>query len=188
MNGVVWTLGNNYYSFRGATGDPTNTEYLLASEQNDVTQNALDFAWVTGDNKIAKGNGPVILSLTSIPERVVHGAGRRPEHGRRHDLRARSTPGADGQTWCSIPEKTLDPTDMRLEQVTYSKGKLYTSLDTSLTVGNDPTVVDGAAWFQVDPKALKVAQQGYVGVPGTYLRHAEHRARPTGTRSCWASA
>ena len=65
VNAVVWSLGNNYYSFRAATGDPTNTEYLLASEQNDVTQNALDFAWVTGDNKI--GKAPVILSLTSIP-------------------------------------------------------------------------------------------------------------------------
>ncbi len=65
VNGVVWSLGNNYYSFRAAAGDPTNTEYLLASEQNDFTQNALDFAQVTGDNKI--GKKPVFLSLTSIP-------------------------------------------------------------------------------------------------------------------------
>jgi hypothetical protein len=162
-NGVFWTLGNNYYSFRGATGDPTNTEYLLASEQNDVTQNALDFAWVTGDNKIAKGNGPVILSLTSIPSESFT-----------EPVDAQST--GDGTTcvrdfggWCSIPEATLDPVDMRLEQLQYSKGQLYTSLTTSLTVGNDPTVVDGAAWFQVDPKAVKVARQGYVGVAGTYL-------------------
>ena len=41
--------------------------------------------------------------------------------------------------------------------------------DTALTVGNDPTPVDGAAWFQVDPKAVKVDHQGYVGVAGTYL-------------------
>src|SRR5262249_26111840 len=59
------SLGINYFSFRGATGDASNTEYLLASEQNDVTQNALDFASVN-DKKIDKGT-PLTLSLTSIP-------------------------------------------------------------------------------------------------------------------------
>jgi hypothetical protein len=72
-------------------------------------------------------------------------------------------------TYCSVPESFLDPTDMRLEQVQYSNGRLYSSLTTSLTVGNDPTVVDGAAWFQVNPKAMKVVKQGYVGVAGTNL-------------------
>ena len=163
VNGVFWTLGNNFYSFRAASGDPTNTEYLLASEQNDFTQSALDFAWVTGDNKIAKGKGPVILSLTSIPSESFT-----------EPVDAQST--GDGITcvrdfggWCSIPEKTLDPVDMRLEQLQYADGRLYSSLTTSLTVGNDPTVVDGVAWFQVDPKAIKVTKQGYVGVAGTYL-------------------
>ena len=160
-NGVFWALGNTYYSFRAAAGDPTNTEYLLASEQNDFTQHALDFAQVTGDNKI--GKAPVFLSLTSIPSESFT-----------EPVDAQST--GDGTTcvrdfggWCSIPEKTLDPVDMRLEQLQYSDGQLYTSLSTSMTVGNDPTVVDGVAWFQVDPKAVKVAHQGYLGVAGTYL-------------------
>ena len=170
VDAVDWSLGNNYYSFRGATGDSTDTEYLLASEQNDVTQNALDFAWVTGDKKI--GKAPVILSLTSIPSESFTepvdaqstGDGTTCVREFHTDLGQ-----PDDQTWCSIPEKTLDPTDMRLEQVTYSKGKLYTSLDTSLTVNDDPTVVDGVAWFQVNPKALKVVNQGYVGVRGTWV-------------------
>ena len=161
VNGVYWTLGNNYYSFRAAAGDPSNTEYLLASEQNDVTQNALDFAQVTGDNKI--GKKPVFLSLTSIPSESFT-----------EPVNAKST--GDGTTcvhnfgtYCSVAESYLDPVDMRLEQLQYSKGQLYTSLSTSLTVGNDPTVVDGAAWFQVDPKAVKVVKQGYYGAAGTYL-------------------
>jgi hypothetical protein len=58
---------------------------------------------------------------------------------------------------------------MRLGQLQYSNGQLYSALPTALTVGNDPTVVDGLAWFQVDPNAVKVAHQGYVGVAGTYL-------------------
>ena len=172
VNGVFWTLGINYYAFRPASGDPTNTEYLLASEQNDVTQNALDVAWVTGDNKLAKGSGPVILSLTSIPSESFT-----------EPIEATSTgdgttcvrtfhtdPGQpDDQTWCSIPEDWLEPNDMRLGQVQYANGRLYSTLETSLTVGNDPTVVDGTAWFQVDPKALKVTRQGYVAVGGTNL-------------------
>jgi hypothetical protein len=172
VNGVLFTLGDNYYSFRGATGDPTNTEYLLASEQNDVTQNALDIAWVTGDQNLTKGNGPVILSVTSIPSETFSEPIEAPSTGDDSTcVRTFHTHATfpDDQTWCSVPEKTLDATDMRLEQVTYLKGKLYSSLDTSLTVGHDPTVVDGSAWFQVDPKALKVTQQGYVGVAGTNL-------------------
>ena len=181
VNGVFWALGNNYYSFRAAAGDPTNTEYLLASEQNDFTQNALDFAWVTGDNKIGKAAGR-FLSLTSIPSESFT-----------EPVDAQST--GDGTTcvrrlsvhgrWCSIPEKTLDPTDMRLEQVQYSNGQLYTSLDTSLTVGNDPTVVDGAAWFQVDPKAVKVAQPGLRRRGGhSTLAHAELVVSPNREARC----
>lgn len=171
VNGAFWTLGNDFYSFRAAAGDPTNTEYLLASEQNDFTQNALDFAWVTGDNKIASGGLPV-LSLTSIPSEsftepiFASSTGDDTTCVREFHTHAGHP---DDQTWCSVPEATLDPTDMRLEQVQYSNGQLYTSLDTSMTVGSDPTVVDGAAWFQVNPNAKKVVNQGYVGVAGTNL-------------------
>ena len=162
-NSVFWSLGDSYFSFRAATGGSTNTEYLLASEQNDETQNALDFAQVNDDIKLSLGGGPLFLSLTSIPSESYT-----------EPVDALST--GDGTTcvrdfggWCSIPEASLDPVDMRLEQVQYSNGQLYTSLSTAMTVGKDPTVVDGAAWFQVNTNAVKVVHQGYVGVAGTYL-------------------
>jgi hypothetical protein len=167
-NGVTWTLGVNYYSFRAASGDPTNTEYLLASEQNDETQNALDFAWVTDDKKITSGQGPVILSLTSIPSESFTEPVQALSTGDGTTCEQQLV-APDGTPYCSVPESWLDPTDMRLEQVQYSNGMLYTSLDTSLTVGHNPTIVDGAAWFQVNPKSLKVVHQGYVGVENTYL-------------------
>ncbi len=161
-NAVAWSLGSTYFGFRPALG-AAKKEYLLASQQNDVTQNHLDVAWVTGDKKIATGGSPVTLSVTSIKSQSYS-----------EPVDAVST--GDGTTcmqdfggWCSIPEATLDPIDMRLEQVQLSKGLLYTSLTTSLTVGQDPTVVDGAAWFQVDPKKLKVTRQGYVGAASTYI-------------------
>lgn len=173
VNGVFWTLGNDFYSFRAATGNPTNTEYLLASEQNDVTQNALDMATVTGDNKIASGGLPV-LSLTSLPSESFSEPIDATSTGDgttcvRTLTEPNPTPPPATVSWCSVPEASLNPVDMRLEQVTYAKGQLYTSLSTSMTVGNDPTILDGAAWFQVNPNAMKVVNQGYVGVAGTNL-------------------
>jgi hypothetical protein len=171
-NGVYWTLGDSYYSFRAATGNGTNTEYLLASEQNDDTQNALDFAQVTGDYRLTHGNGPIFLSLTSIPSESYSEPvpALSTGDGTTCVYTLHTDPGMpDDVTWCSIPEASLDTVDMRLEQVQYDHGQLYTSLSTAMTVGKDPTVVDGAAWFQVDTRWPRVVRQGYVGVAGTYL-------------------
>ncbi len=174
-NSVYWTLGNSYYSFRAASGEGTNTEYLLASEQNDVTQNALDFAQVTGDYRLTWGHGPIYLSLTSIPSESYTEPVDAQSTGDGTTCVNTLNTGPNGTPpntdWCVIPEASLDPVDMRLEQVQYSRGQLYTSLSTAMTVGNDPTVVDGAAWFQVDTRRRwpRVVRQGYVGVAGTYL-------------------
>ncbi len=85
-----------------------------------------------------------------------------------------------GQVFCSVPESSLDPVDMRVEQVQYSKGQLYTSLSTSMTVGHDPTIIDGAAWFQVDPNKMKVVKQGYSAWPArTCSCRASSRRRRT---------
>ena len=165
-----WSLGSTYFTFRPASG-PSGTEYLLASEQNYSEGDYLDIAWVTGDNKLASGGLPV-LSLTSIPSEPY--AEPVPALSTGDDTSCvyvnHSDPGQpDDQTWCSVPEASLDPIDMRLEQVQLSHGLLYTSLLTAVTVGADPTVVDGAAWFVVDPKKLKVTKQGYVGATKTWM-------------------
>ena len=162
VTSTSWSLGSNYYSFRPATGG-TTTEYLLASEQNAATQHMLDVAWVNGDKTLTTGGALPVLSVTSIrSERYSE------------PVAAQST--GDDTTcvfnfgaWCSVPEKTLDPVDMRLEQVQQSNGLLFTDLSTSMTVGKDPTVVDGAAWFVVDPVKLKVVKQSYVGAANTYI-------------------
>ena len=58
-------------------------------------------------------------------------------------------------------------------QVQYVSGhgptRLYASLDTALTIGSDPTPVDGAAWFDINPNNGNINHQGYVGVAGTNL-------------------
>jgi len=160
-NAVSFALGVQYFTMRPANG-PSGTEYLLASEQNAPTQSALDMAWVTHDSNLATG-GPVTMHIRSIPSEAYS-----------EPVAAQST-GDDSTCvfnfgpWCSVPEATLDPIDMRLEQVQNVNGQLFTSLSTSMTVGIDPTVVNGGAWFQVDTAKMKVVKQGYVGAAGTYL-------------------
>ena len=157
----AFTLGSNYFGFEPAHG-PSSTEYLVASQQNFASAKMLDVASVTGDNKIGAG-GNATLSVTSIPSELYS-----------EPVDAAST-GDDSTcvhnfgTWCSVPEATLSSVDDRTEQVQISGGMLYTSLSTSMTIGADPTVVDGAAWFQIDPSKMKVVHQGYVGAAGTYL-------------------
>ena len=178
VNGVVWTLGNNYYSFRAAAGDPTNTEYLLASEQNDVTQNALDFAQVTGDNKI--GKGPVFLSLTSIPSESFT-----------EPVDAQST--GDGTTCvqtlarrdliCSVPETYARP-DRHAAGAAAVLERPALHVAGHVADGRQrPDVVDGAAWFQVDPKAVKVVTPGLRRRGGHVPAHAEPRPVRSRTRS-----
>lgn len=169
-NGVAFALGSNYFGFEPAEG-PSSTEYLVASEQNFASARMLDVASVTGDNKIATG-GTVTLSVTSIPSEAYSEPVDAASTG--DDTTCEQTfhtdPGQpDDQTWCSIPEATVNSVDDRLSQVQLSGGMLYTSLSTSMTIGSDPTVVDGAAWFQIDPAKLKVVHQGYVGSAGKYL-------------------
>jgi hypothetical protein len=160
-NANAFALGANYFGFEPAS-EPSTTEYLVASEQNFASAKMLDVATVTGDNKIAKG-GTATLSVTSIPSEVYS-----------EPVDATST-GDDTTcvfnfgTWCSVPEATLNSVDDRVEQVQLSGGMLYTSLSTSMKIGTDPTVVDGAAWFQIDPTKMKVAHQGYVGAAKTFL-------------------
>ena len=69
---------------------------------------------------------------------------------------------------------------MRLSQVQYANGQLYSTLSTALTVGNDPTIYNGAAWFQVDVKKTKVVHQGYAALVGGYMLMPSFQRSKTG--------
>ena len=156
---------------RPAIGDGTNTEYLLNAIAYDASGNStnasnLDMWQVSGGQNITSGSGPVSLSVQSVPTEPYA-----------FPVNAAST--GDGSCSfhhgvCEITSETyLDPVDSRLEQVQYATDhgatRLYTSLDTAMTVGNDPTPVDGAAWFEINPTNGKINHQGYVGLAGTNL-------------------
>jgi hypothetical protein len=156
---------------RPATGDGTSTEYLLNAIAYDASGNNtnasnLDFWQVTGGQNITSGSGTVSLSEQSIPTEP-------------YAFPVPATSTGDGSCSfhhgvCEITSETfLDPVDSRLLQVQFATDhgatRLYTSLDTALTVGNDPTPVDGAAWFEINPNTGKVNHQGYVALAGTNL-------------------
>ena len=156
---------------RPAIGDGTNTEYLLNAIAYDASGNStnasnLDLWRVTGGQNITSGSGTVSLSEQKVPSEPYA-----------YPVDATSTGDGSISIHNGKPEITsetfLDPVDSRVEQVQFAVDhgapRLYTSLDSALTVGNDPTPVDGAAWFQVNPSSGKIVLQGYVGLAGTNL-------------------
>jgi hypothetical protein len=72
-----------------------------------------------------------------------------------------------------LSEQFLNPDDDRMQQVQVVNNngtlEMWASLSTALTLKGDPSARDGAAWFKIDVANAKIAQQGYVGVAGSYL-------------------
>jgi hypothetical protein len=170
-SGLVDSAGIPVDGLRPAIGDGTNTEYLLNAIAYDATGNStnasnLDMWQVTGGQNITSGSGTVSLNEQSVPSEP-------------YAFPVDATSTGDGSCSfhhgvCEITsESFLDPVDSRVEQVQFANDhgatRLYTSLDTALTVGNGPTPVDGAAWFEVNPNTGKINHQGYVALAGTNL-------------------
>jgi hypothetical protein len=164
-----------------AFGGNTNTEYLLnsfpfdANGNNISVENLLGFWKVTGDKNIGSG-GTVTLSGKIISSETYG-----------FTVNALST--GDGTQTCQpfpiapisctqgllvTSETFLNPDDDRMLQVQLVNDaqnglQLYASLSTALTVGNDPTDRDGAAWFVLNPNKGSITSQGYVGIKGAYM-------------------
>ena len=158
---------------RPAIGDGTNTEYALNSvpygaDGNNTNASDLGFWQVTGDQNITSGSGTVTLTgqnISSEPYAFPVNATSTGDGSCRDYINL----GGVNEGCVVTSESYLDPVDSRLNQVQYANGHLYSSLDSAMTVGGKSTIVDGAAWFDVNPIAGKVARQGYVGVAGTNL-------------------
>lgn len=176
VNGVSWGPlvdqdGIPVLSLRPAIGDGTATQYLLNSvpygtDGFNTNSSVLGYWQMTGGQNITSGSGTVSLSGHNIDTEPYA-----------FPVNAAST-GTGACSYyhgsCEITSETyLDPVDSRLLQVQYANDhgatRLYTTLDTALTIGSDPTPVDGAAWFDVNPANGKINHQGYVGLAGTNL-------------------
>jgi hypothetical protein len=72
-------------------------------------------------------------------------------------------------------ESTLDSNDTRMQQVTYTDGKLYGALDTAVTVGG--AVKAGVGWYIVRPESRATSvraglvKQGQLGLAGNHLTY-----------------
>jgi hypothetical protein len=185
VNGVAFSGlsldGNPVSTLRPAVGDDTATEYALNAVSydaagNPTNANTLGFWKVTGGANITTGSGSVNLTGKSIAS-----------EGYGNPVEAASTGNGSqyGPRPYVIQEAFIEPDDSRLGQVQFVSGngptRLYTSLPTAMTIGADPTVVDGAAWFDVNPNTGKVSHQGYVGVAGTNLLYPSVVRSKSGT-------
>ena len=66
-------------------------------------------------------------------------------------------------------ESHLDSNDTRIQQVVYANGKLWSALDTALTLNGANKA--GIEWFIVNPNAGKVDKQGYLGLANNNLTY-----------------
>ncbi|GAC1367641.1 MAG: hypothetical protein NVS2B12_23820 [Ktedonobacteraceae bacterium] len=71
----------------------------------------------------------------------------------------------------------LNADDDAMQNLQYINGKLYSSLDTAITIPGDTSERDGVAWFEVKPTltngaigtTTKITDQGYISLQGLYL-------------------
>jgi hypothetical protein len=124
--------------------------------------------WALG-NTAAINTDPtqLTLQLAVLPSQVY----ARPVSA---SQKAGSTPLAERAARGGAPgpanEQNLDGGDHRLQQVTFARGKLWTSVGTALTSPGSP-VRDGAAWFVINVKNTSaglqaaISSQGYVAGP-----------------------
>jgi len=76
---------------------------------------------------------------------------------------------AGGGPFPNTQKQRIDGHDTRMNQVTLAKGKLWSSLETAISVGGATQV--GLAYFIVDPKKLRVVRQGTLAVAGNNLTY-----------------
>lgn len=70
----------------------------------------------------------------------------------------------------------LNQNDDRMQQAEWINGSVSAELETGITIGSDPTIRDGAAWFKIAPTltgtaitSAAIQRQGYVASAGNYL-------------------
>ena len=142
-------------SVQPATSNGTpDAEYLLNSLDPNGTGDTRIGVWAITHRDIHHGQAPVLSSVVLSSE-------------------AYALPVPTIQKGSATP---LDPGDDRMQQTQWVGGSVYGELTTALTAGHDPTMRDGAAWFDVQPTLTggvigraHMAKQGYVASAGNDL-------------------
>lgn len=142
---------------------PTQVEYLMNSfpftaTARNLSSTQLGFWTVTNGIELLFGRTQEITLTGQLLQSETYA----------FPVGARST-GTGVTTNGITSEAILNPDDSRLLQMQFIDGHLWSALTTSLTVGSDPVVRDGIAWFDVDALHGVIANQGYVASAGNYL-------------------
>lgn len=136
------------------------SEYLENSFLAETVQNTLGLWHVTNDQNIANG---VIPTISAVIIKVENYA---------FPMLAAST-GTGVTTGGITSAAFLNPDDDRMQQVEGIQDggniKLWSALDTAISIQGDSKVRDGVAWFRINPQNASVVEQGYVASPGNYL-------------------
>ncbi|MGH2509259.1 MAG: hypothetical protein ACRDHZ_17905 [Ktedonobacteraceae bacterium] len=144
---------------------PTQTEFLMNSFPFTATArilstNQLGFWTVQHGEDLIEGRAQNITLSGRVIQSETYG----------FPVGAVST-GTGAVTNGITSEAILNSGDSRLLQVQFIDGHLWSALGTSLTVGTDPVVRDGVAWFDVDAREGAMANQGYIASAGDYLMY-----------------
>jgi hypothetical protein len=158
----------------------TATGYLVNSFPYDQFGNNNSVADTLGLWKLRNGASVTTGSGTpTLTGKII------PSEGYAFPVPAAST--GDGSTTAGITsEAFLNPDDSRVNAPvvvtrTSSGGiRLWTALDTAVSINADPSARDGAAWFRINPATSRVVGQGYVAAKGKYLLYPAIQPRPSG--------
>jgi hypothetical protein len=168
-------------------GDKGGTEYFLSSVAvfNDSGSDTRLRLWSLSNTHsldnvspaLALGTAVVPVNLYAVPPKSAQKVGDTPLIDCLND-----PPCATFLTGAPDPftegEYKLDSNDSRMQQVVYANGKLWSSLDTALTI--DGVNQAGVFWFVLNPSAVKVVNQGYIGLSATNLIYPAVGVTPSG--------
>jgi hypothetical protein len=141
-----------------------NTEYFVESNSNAFSDNHLIVYALTGTNQLASGGTPLLQATDVTSEAYSFPPDATQAPG---PLTLGPTAASLGSGFFSSSTPQGLQNDFNaVQQVTYTSGRLYAELDTS--VGPVATATSAAAWFKISPSVssggvnAQIEGQGYV--------------------------
>ncbi len=151
LNGSEYFLSSD--AAQEANGIGASTDLIVWTLANTAALN-------TNPSAILLSNSILTVKAYSIPPKATQKKGPTPLQKCLNTPSCATLVNGVADPYTEVPG-VLDSNDTRMQQVTYTGGKLYGALDTNLTVNNVNEA--GIEWFVVNPVTPKVVNQGYLG-------------------------
>jgi len=151
LNGSEYFLSSD--AALEANGSGASRDLIVWTLSNTAALN-------TNPGAILLSNNILTVNAYSIPPKATQKKGPTPLQKCLNTPTCATLINGQPDPYNEVPG-VLDSNDTRMQQVTYTGGKLYGALDTNLTVNNINEA--GIEWFVVNPVTPKVVNQGYLG-------------------------